>query len=643
MSTIPNLIYLNEEKCTGCNKCIRVCPIMGANISYLVDGKSKVKLDTSRCIHCGACVNACDHAAREYKDDFMLFLDDLKAKKNISILIAPAASIHFKNLPHLFGYLKSLGVRFIYDVSFGADITVWSYLKIIKENNIHSMIAQPCPPVINYIEKYQPELLPTLAPIHSPLICTAIYMKNYAHISDELAFLSPCISKSDEIHDSNTKNYVKYNITFQSLLNYLQQNNIYLSKYEEKDFDHPPCNLGFLFSRPGGLKENILSYMPNAWIRQIEGPHHVYSYLDEYKQTISKNDPSPLLVDALNCSMGCNFGTGSPKIDSTKSLDSIDFKFNCIKQQKLSKPTSFLRNYKRNKYLKKFDKLLNLQDFMRTYTACPPSNKVHKPSVIESDSIYAQLNKSTEVQKNLNCSACGYNSCKDMVNAIYNGYNVLSNCIDYNKTELKAEHSLLEAQQKQFELLNEVNELTKERTKRLEILRANVDIIINRIEDLSSGNYTSVENIENIYLRTQDIVSVSDTLKSNIEQIYTNMYRFAEASKEIVQISDQTNLLSLNASIEAARSKEEGRGFTVVANEIKKLASRSKEVASATVNEQAEILLSIQNIIHLSNALEDKINSVNNSLSDVSAYLQTISSNTQEIASSASRLLENNE
>jgi len=264
-------------------------------------------------------------------DDTEAFFRDIGQGCKITVLAAPSVRVSFSKYKRLFGYLQALGVQFVYDVSFGADITTWAYLKVITEKKLPTVIAQPCPAIINYIERFKPELLEQLSPVHSPMMCSAIYVKKYLKNSSDLAMLSPCIAKKGEFE--NTDNLVKYNVTYKNLARYLQENNISLDGYKEKEFDDIACSLGCLFSRPGGLKENVEVYVPGAWVRQIEGHDIAYSYLNIYSERINQQKPVPLLVDILNCTHGCNIGTGSCLTE--EAMDDIDHEFNLLKQLKL--------------------------------------------------------------------------------------------------------------------------------------------------------------------------------------------------------------------------------------------------------------------------------------------------------------------
>lgn len=81
MYNFNNLIYLKENECVGCNKCVAECPVIGANIAYLVDGKNRVKINEEKCIHCGECIKVCTHNARGFNDDTEEFFNDLKSGK----------------------------------------------------------------------------------------------------------------------------------------------------------------------------------------------------------------------------------------------------------------------------------------------------------------------------------------------------------------------------------------------------------------------------------------------------------------------------------------------------------------------------------------------------------------------------------
>ena len=125
MKKHDSIVYTNED-CIGCNRCISACPVLIANQAVEEDACQKVIVNEEACVHCGSCIRVCDHKAREYADDTVTFFEDLKAGKQISLLIAPAFLANYpKEYKKILGALKTAGVNRFISVSFGADITTW--------------------------------------------------------------------------------------------------------------------------------------------------------------------------------------------------------------------------------------------------------------------------------------------------------------------------------------------------------------------------------------------------------------------------------------------------------------------------------------------------------------------------------------
>lgn len=426
-------IFTIEEKCTGCNKCIAACPVDCANQVYRAyDGSRKVFVDSEYCIACGACLRVCDHQARDYLDDTEEFFEALSSDEEIHVVAAPAAQLHFEELPRLFGWLKSLGVGRCYDVSLGADIATWAYLRAMKERQIPSMIAQPCPSIVNYCERYCPELLEDLAPVQSPLLCLAIYLRRHEGVKGKLAFLSPCIAKSEEIRDANTGGLVQYNVTFAKLQQRMEEEGIDLLQYPALEFDGMPSGIGHVYSRPGGLGETVRVTDKSIWLRQVDSVKLSYPYLCEYLERRKEGKPVPGLVDILNCTGGCNFGTGTRR---AVAQDDIDQKTDARKREKEAVQITQAGERVIYAIQEYFDKELCWEDFKRSYS----NHKVFFGQFCEEnlEDAYRLLYKDTPESRNINCHACGYGSCKKFAQALKWGMNVAESCIDYERNQLK--------------------------------------------------------------------------------------------------------------------------------------------------------------------------------------------------------------
>lgn len=632
------LIYTNDN-CTGCNKCVRDCPVLIANVAT---DAGKVTVDSEKCIACGACFDACEHNAREYQDDTKSFFTALEAGKKISVILAPA---FLANYPHeykkVLGYLKEKGVNHIYSVSFGADITTWGYLKYITEHQFLGGISQPCPAVVNYVEKYIPELLPKMMPIHSPMMCMAIYIKKYLKCDDELAFISPCIAKKTEITDPNCYGYVKYNVTFKKLFETIGNKYQGCKEYE----DELEYGMGALYPMPGGLRENVEHFLGKEQVvRQVEGEEEAYRYLHEYLERIRTNRRQPFMVDILNCSKGCIYGTATEPERNTddvmltlsdmrnRASDRTETKKGLFwKKGKNGSPwdDSVPENERLANLMKAFADL-DINDFVRKYT-----NKnvvIKEPSEHEIQEIFTSMNKTDAASQKMNCESCGYSSCRNMARAIYNGVNVKENCVHYVKSVAENEkekiQNLMEEEQQKQEIHNQ---------KLADITEQFVSLSEN-IDQLGDANETSANEATTLAQHIQEISNFCQELNSSLATIsdFINIYK--ASNEDISSIAGQTNLLSLNASIEAARAGEAGRGFAVVASEIRELSDSTKNLIVENDAKAEEIIPKINASIDSIKDLIENINEMNEKVATIAATSEEISSQTSCVQSMADEL-----
>ena len=529
-----NLISNNVESCIGCNRCVRVCPIEGASIIYEQGDDIKVKIDNERCIACVACIQACRHDVRKYDDDTERFLNDLANGVQISMFAAPAYRTGTIDGNQLLAWLRDMGVNKIYDVSLGADICTWAHVRYIQKNNPVSVITQPCPAVVNYILLQEHDLIKYLSPVHSPMLCTAIYMKKYKKINDKIAALSPCIAKAHEFEETG---YVDYNVTLKKLYEYIRQKNINLPA-KPFTFDHEEAALGRLYPMPGGLKENV-EYALGKQLRidQAEGTEVVYDALKIFGAKNGENLPD--IFDVLNCAEGCNIGTGCiherDRFDVAAIMDE-----NRKNVHNDCDPNAYSEIYQH------YDSMLNLGDFIRKYT--PKHIKRYVATEGQIEEAYKILDKDDYAKKHIDCGACGSDTCHEMAKKIVAGIDIPNNCIQKVKDQIHSEHT--------------------------------------KIVDMSTSN---IGNIKKILTDISEIKVLSDEIVNSIGYVNDAITQYTEMSREINSISMQVNILAINASIEAARAGEYGNSFGVVANEVKSLADKSKKTVSKTdeVSEKA--------------------------------------------------------
>lgn len=625
------LVY-TDEKCTGCNRCISVCPVLQANRAVTENGENKVLVDGDACIHCGACMDVCHHQARRYRDDTGRFFEDLKRGEKISLLVAPAFIANYPDkYGQILGYLKSLGVNHIISVSFGADITTWGYLNYITRNDFRGGISQPCPAIVDYIERYVPELVPKLVPVHSPLMCGAIYIKKYMGISDKLAFISPCIAKKSEMERPQNQNYVSYNVTFGHLMERLK--GINLSGYNATD--EIEYGLGSVYPQPGGLKENVEHFLGrDVMVRQIEGESHAYEYLEAYAQRVGNRRPLPFMVDALNCGGGCIYGTATEPGNACNDDILFEIHKQRTAQRGKKKKNPWDREAAHDARLKRFNeqfKDLKLEDFLCTYTA-----KDARPAQADSkklEEVFRSMEKITEKERNINCGACGYGTCKDMAQAVCGGFNKIENCIYYVKKRLEAEKESINQMTRHLQERQEAKE-----GKYQEIL-LEFERIQMAISELAKGNQECAQDATQMAGAMAGMADFSSLLKTSVDHVTASVQGYDAINEDIVKISNQTRMLALNAGIEAARSGEAGKGFTVIANRVRDLAEQTNGTIANGKRQSDSIIPAMEELGEETVHFLENVGNINDGITALAAGSQEIAAKAEEIEHLVDRIL----
>jgi len=407
-----------KDRCRLCYTCVRECP---AKAIRILDGQAEVL--TERCICCGNCVRVCSQGAKQIVSTVEQVDALIASGAPVAACLAPSYPAEFTDVAPgvLVAMLRKLGFSLVSEVGFGADLVADRYGRLVERADGEGHIATSCPALVEYVERYQPGLVPRLAPIVSPMVALGRALRRIHGQGLKIVFIGPCIAKKREVRSPRGRGAVDEAITFVELREMFQARGVTPEGVAPDEFDPPRAGLGSLFPisrgllQAAGLSEDLLT--DNVVV--TDGRANFADALHEF----AAGELQTHLLEILCCT-GCIMGPG---MATTASLYS--------RRASVSRHMREIeRTFDRGAWERNMRQLDDL-DLSCGY-------EVHDQRVLVMDEpdevrkVLARMGK-TKPEDELNCGACGYETCRLHAIAILKGLAESEMCLPYTIEQLR--------------------------------------------------------------------------------------------------------------------------------------------------------------------------------------------------------------
>lgn len=401
-------ISFETEKCDDCYKCLRSCPSKAIIIK-----EKEHDIDDNLCIKCGMCQEVCPQNALTIKSELTKVQNAINNGKTIVASIAPAfvGAFNIDTPLSVVTALKQLGFSYIEETGIGAEAISTAYNDTLQESSLPNLITSSCPSANYLIEQYYPSLTPYIIPFVSPMIAHGKMLRRRYGTDCYVVFMGPCMAKKAEAEEFQHNTTIDAVLTFEELEQWFKSENIDLDTLAPSDFSSPSTKRGGLYPTGSSLLDADLKtrFQSKYKITKVNGIDNCIELLEVMEKGLLNN----YCVEMCICHNSCLSGPGMPrniensierKIKLHQYVDALPFETNA--HEDVSKD-------------------LNIH---KTYLSKTITHK--KPSEEEIWAILNQIGKTEEADL-LNCSACGYKTCYDKAEAVYNGMSDVHMCLPY--------------------------------------------------------------------------------------------------------------------------------------------------------------------------------------------------------------------
>ena len=538
MINIKPVLYINDKKCRNSYSCVRVCPV---NAIEVKPQKEHPYIIPDRCIGCGLCYVSCTPHAISFRDSKEDVKKLLSSERKTAALIEPSIASEFDDITDyrkFVGMIRSLGFDYVHEDSFGVDLIASAYAKLFARAEGKYLITANCPSIVKMVEKFHPELVPNLAPFVSPMIATAMVVKELYGPDVATVQIGPCIDAKDEALNYDSGRLVDEVLTFVELRQLFEEFNIQERLVKLSDFDPPHGNWGALYPLPAGIIQagGIKRDMVSSGVITASGKEDILEAINDFDKYIDTIKHHFNLFFCHGCMLG-------PGMEQHKER----FRRRALIRKYAEKRTGLLDKTLWQKNMKKWSKL----DFSRSFT--PDDQRIAEPPEEAINEVLKIIGKE-KPDEEINCGACGYLSCRDFASTVAKGLAVPEMCHTFNlRNKQEYIETLRQTNRKLAETKKALKESEELARREKEIAQSTSDMMNNMLEKLPTGvvivdNYLKIlhSNQSFINIIGEDAKVISDVipglagadLKTLIPFNVYNMFTFVIKEDEPVVSKD---------------------------------------------------------------------------------------------------------
>ncbi|NTV89758.1 MAG: 4Fe-4S dicluster domain-containing protein, partial [Clostridiales bacterium] len=402
-----SIIQYKEANCKNCYKCIRNCPVKA--ISFRNDQTDVIEED---CTLCGNCLTACPQNAKTVRNDIAVVKKYISKKDKVYVSLAPSFISAFENNSDklMYAALKKLGFTHVEETAVGASMVSRQYEQLLHDRKMKNIITTACPSSASLVQKYYPGLVGFLAPVVSPMIAHAKMLRETYGSRIKVVFIGPCLAKKDECNDFQNDFAVDAVLTFEDLEEWMQEEGIYINGEYSESVKASRDTIAKIYPVPGGILRTIDNKLKkNYKCISVDGVERCMNILD----SMMDDDISGYFIEMNSCTGAC---MGGPCMKKRKGgyLEAREKLIDYVRKGSGAETSAIAGDTRVDLSKKFFDR----------------SKKAKRPSDATIQGILNSIGKYTP-DKELNCGACGYHTCRDKAVAVYNGKAQLHMCLPY--------------------------------------------------------------------------------------------------------------------------------------------------------------------------------------------------------------------